>query len=76
MGLKKDGPSDDVKIVMGSTDEKAVLEGTITNTTDKDLTISSFKITGDYTTVTTNKKYADAYVVLGEKNSSRVSFAK
>jgi len=75
MGLKKDGPSDDVKVVMGSTDEKAVLEGTITNTADKDLTISSFTLTGTYVWALTTSNYADAYVVLGEKNSSRVSFA-
>jgi hypothetical protein len=44
MGLKKTGPSDDIKVVQNNTDERAVLEGTITNTTDKDLNISSFTI--------------------------------
>ena len=74
MGLKKDGPADDVKIAQGNTDEKAVLEGTITNTTDKELSISKLSVFATNYTATALHAWADVYVLLGDKTSSRVSY--
>ena len=79
MWLKKTGPSDDVKVVQGNTDERIVLQGTITNTTDKELSISNFVITGTNLTWATlswgSAKFADVYVKLGDRTSSRVAFS-
>jgi hypothetical protein len=42
MSFKKTGPSEDVKIVAGNTDERVVLAGEVTNGSDKTLELNKF----------------------------------
>ena len=74
MWFKKNGPKEDVKVAQGNTDEKVVLEGTITNTEDKDLSISRFVLTGAKYTDNPSAG-ADVYVELWDRTSSRVTYS-
>jgi hypothetical protein len=47
MSYKKNGPSADIEFVAGNTDERVVLQGQITNNSDKDLELNKFVISGN-----------------------------
>ena len=51
--VKKVGPSDDVKVAQGNTDEKVLLVGEITNNEDKALEINKFTLKGSATALLT-----------------------
>ena len=56
MSYKKNGPSADIEFVAGNTDERVVLEGQITNNSDKTLELNKFTLSGN--NVSLNGEYA------------------
>ena len=74
ISIKKTGPSEDVKIAKGNTDEKVVLVWEISNTTDKVLEINKFNIMPEAKADTElAKDLWDVYVVLGNNTSSTIA---
>ena len=76
MSFRKVGPTEDVKIVAGNSDEKVIFVGEITNSSDKALEISQFVLTGTANaTVPAGQKLADlsVHMVDGGSTSSTVA---
>jgi hypothetical protein len=55
--VKKTGPSDDIKIRAGNTDEKVLLVGEVSNSTDKTLEVNKFNIKAIASASTASKTY-------------------
>ena len=80
--IKKVGPSEDIKVSQGNTDEKVLLVGEITNSADKNLEVNKFVVEAltwtpawevDSTAWIT---YGDVYVSLNDSSSSVYSVSK
>ena len=76
--VKKSGPSEDIKVSQGNTDEKVLLVGEITNSADKDLEINKFTVEVDANdnTSTAGITYWDVYASIGDASSSVYSISK
>ncbi len=80
MSFKKTGPTEDVKLVAGNTDEKIVFVGEVTNSSDKTLELNQFVVKpadvkihdngGTDVTATTDKKLADVSLRLADGSTS------
>ena len=67
--IKKTGPSEDIKVVGGNTDEKVLLVGEISNTSDKVLEINKFLVAGNWFAWTATELW-DVYLVIWDASSS------
>ena len=76
--VKKVGPSEDIKVSQGNTDEKVLLVGEITNSADKALEVNKFNVWLESwdTTSTAGITYWDVYVYLDGASSSVYSVSK